>query len=265
MHWQNMTKDQLAAAAARDAVVVVSVGATEQHGAHLPVGTDSMCAQEISHAAATLATAAGTDVVLAPPVWWGYSRDHDGFPGTLSLSHQTLSALLVDIGASVLGNGFSRLLYLNGHGSNDRLLYYVLRDVQDSADGPCAVAAVTYWKLAADVLTAERQSTAGGMAHACELETSLMLSFHPDLVRMDLAQDERATEYSPYRRQELLSSGPVMAPDFFRDLTQSGVVGDPTLATSEKGARWAASIAARAADLIGDLSSWPLVAQKEDK
>lgn len=265
MHWQDMTKDQLAAAAERDAVVVVNVGATEQHGPHLPVGTDSMCAQEIARSAASLATAAGTEVVIAPPVWWGYSRDHDGFAGTLSLRHRTLSALLVDIGSSVLANGFSRLLYLNGHGSNDRLLYYVLRDVQDSSKRPCAVAAVTYWKLATDVLTAQRESASGGMAHACELETSLMLHNHPELVQMDLARDERAAEYSPYRRQELLSSGPVMAPDRFRDLTRSGVVGDPTLATAEKGAAWTASIAARAADLIGDMSRWPLVALEADQ
>lgn len=258
MHWQDMTKDQLAAAADRDAVVVLTVGATEQHGAHLPVGTDSMSAQHIAVAAAALAHDAGTEVILAPPVWWGYSRDHVGFPGTLTLSHRTLSALMVELGESIVTSGFSRILFLNGHGSNDRLLYYVLRDVQDAASVPCALAAVTYWKLAIDVLSAERDSTVGGMAHACELETSLMLDSHPELVRMDLAVDERAAEYSPNRRQELLSSGPVMAPDRFRDLTKSGVVGDPSLATAEKGARWAVAIAARAADLIQDLSRWPL-------
>lgn len=263
MYWQDMTKDQLASAAERDAVVVVTVGATEQHGSHLPVGTDSMCAQEIAQSAASQAQAAGTNVVLAPPVWWGYSRDHAGFPGTISLSHGTLTALLVDIGRSVLVNGFSRVLYLNGHGSNDRLLYYVLRDVQDDASAPCALAAVTYWKLATEMLAAERDSTSGGMAHACELETSLMLSSHPELVRMELARDERAAEYSSYRRQELLGSAPVMAPDRFRDLSRSGVVGDPTLATAEKGTRWAASIATRTADLIQDMSRWPLVSPKE--
>lgn len=265
MHWQDMTKDQLAAAATRDAVVVVTVGATEQHGPHLPVGTDSMCAQEIALAAASIARAAGTEVILAPPVWWGYSRDHDGFPGTLSLRHRTLSALLVDIGGSVLISGFSRLLYLNGHGSNDRLLYYVLRDVHDSVNIPSALAAVTYWKLATDVLSAERESQAGGMAHACELETSLMLKFHPELVRMDLASNERAAAYSSYRRQELLSSGPVMAPDRFRDLTESGVIGDPTLATTQKGSSWTAALAVRAAELIQDMSRWPLAGQAVDQ
>lgn len=260
MHWQNMTKDQLTDAAARDAVVVLTVGATEQHGSHLPVGTDSMSAQSIAAAAAALASDAGTDVVLAPPVWWGYSRDHAGFSGTLTLSHSTLSRLLTELGASILVNGFARILYVNGHGSNDRLLYYVLRDVQDGAASPCALAAVTYWKLATDVLTAERDSTIGGMAHACEFETSLMLDAHPDLVRMDLAHNERGTEYSPYRRQELLASGAVLAPDRFRDLTTSGVVGDPELATAAKGKRWAAAIASRTAELIQDLSGWPLTA-----
>jgi len=257
-----MNKDELAAAAARDAVVVLTLGATEQHGAHLPVGTDSMSAQHIAGLAASMAHEVGTEVIVAPPVWWGYSRDHDGFPGTLTLSHATLAALLTELARSVVTNGFSRVLFVNGHGSNDRLLYYVLRDVQDSAGVPCALAAVTYWKLAADVVGAERDSTVGGMAHACELETSLMLNSHPGLVRMDLAVDERATEYSTFRRQELLVSGPVMAPDRFRDLTRSGVVGDPSLATAEKGSRWAAVIADRLADLIQDLSRWPLSAQE---
>lgn len=265
MLWQDMSKDQLADAAARDAVVVVIVGATEQHGPHLPVGTDSVCAQEITASAAALASAAGTEVVLAPPVWWGYSRDHEGFGGTLTVSHQTLSALLVDLGVSVLANGFSRLLFLNGHGSNDRLLYYVIRDIQDAAMRPCAVAAVTYWKLAADVLAEDRDSSPGGMAHACELETSLMLTFRPDLVQMSLARDERAIEYSPYRRQDLLSAGPVMAPDRFRDLSRSGVVGDPTMATADKGARWADALASRTADLLGSIAQWPLVTSEASK
>lgn len=263
MHWQNMTKDELAAAADRGAVVVVTLGATEQHGAHLPVGTDSMTAQHIAHMAATQAGDAGTEVIVAPPVWWGYSRDHLGFPGTLTLSHRTLTNLLVELGQSVTANGFSRVLFLNGHGSNDRLLYYVLRDIQDATPTPCALAAVTYWKLASDVVAAKRESTTGGMAHACEFETSLMLNSNPELVQMDLAVDERANEYSRYRRQELLASGPVMAPDRFRDLTRSGVVGDPSLATADKGLEWSTAIAAGTADLIHDLAQWPFPPQEE--
>lgn len=262
MNWQHMTMDQLAAAAGRGAVAVLTVGATEQHGAHLPVGTDSMCAQHVAGLAASIAREAGTEVVLAPPVWWGYSRDHAGFPGTLTLSHSTLSMLLTELAANIVAAGFSRLLLVNGHGGNDRLLYYVLRDVQDSAKVPCALAAVTYWKLASDLIAADRDSTPGGMAHACELETSLMLHAHPELVVMDRAADERARQYSEFRQQELLRSGPVMAPDFFRDLTHSGVVGDPTLATQDKGDRWAAAIAARIAELIADLTTWPLTPQE---
>lgn len=258
MNWQEMSMNQLSAAAGRNAVAVLTVGATEQHGAHLPVGTDSMCAQHIARLAATIAEDAGTEVVLAPPVWWGYSRDHAGFPGTLTLSHATLTALLTELASSIVAAGFSRLLILNGHGSNDRLLYYVLRDVQDSMSAPCALAAVTYWKLASDLIARDRDSTPGGMAHACELETSLMLHAHPELVAMDRAVDERAQQYSAFRQQELLQSGPVMAPDFFRTLTESGVVGDPTLATEDKGNRWAVAIASRTAELIADLTTWPL-------
>lgn len=258
MQWQDMTTDELGAAAAEDAVVVITVGATEQHGPHLPVGTDSMCAQGLVAQATAKAAEEGVQVVVAPPVWVGYSRDHEGFPGTLSVGHQALSLLLSDLGRSVLANGFRRILFLNGHGSNDRLLYYVLRDIQDSAGLPCALAAVTYWKLATDVLAATRESSSGGMAHACELETSLMLHHHANLVHMELARNERAQEHSHYRHQDLLSGGPVMAPDHFRDLTHSGVVGDPRLATASKGQDWSTAIADRISRLLVDLTGWPL-------
>ena len=258
MHWQNLTTAAIAEAAERDAVVVVTVGATEQHGAHLPSGTDSMCAQAIATEAARIANDAGQPTLVAPPVWVGYSRDHDAFAGTLSVGHRTLSLFLVDIGVSIMKNGFKRLLILNGHGSNDRLLYYVLRDIQDKSKSSGALCAVTYWKTAADIVMAERESSPGGMAHACEFETSLMLHYHGDLVRMQDAKDERASEYSSYRRQDLFAAGPVMAPDRFDELSRSGVVGDPTLATAAKGASWGASIAARVADLIKDMATWPL-------
>jgi creatinine amidohydrolase len=262
MHWQELTSEELAVAAGAGAVVVIAVGATEQHGPHLPVGTDSMCAQALAGQAAELAAASGVTVVVAPPVWVGYSRDHDGFPGTLGIGHRTLSLLLVDLGRGVLASGFSRLLYLNGHGGNDRLLYYVLRDVQDSAGVPSALAAVSYWRLAADALAATRETGPGGMAHACELETSLMLHHHPSLVRMERATDERAAEYSRFRRHDLLAPGPVMAPDRFADLTGSGVVGDPTLANGAKGADWSAAIATAVAELLADMTRWPLTGQE---
>lgn len=258
MQWQNMTMDELADAAKQDAVVILTLGATEQHGSHLPSGTDSMCAQAIAAGAAEITNASGQMCIVGPPVWVGYSRDHEGFPGTLSIGHGTLSLLLVDMGVSVLANGFKRLLFLNGHGSNDRLLYYVLRDVQDSARSSSALAAVTYWKTSTDVLASDRDSSAGGMAHACELETSLMLHHHASLVHMERATDERAAEYSKYRPQELLGASPVMAPDRFRNLTHSGVVGDPLHATPAKGASWSATIARRVADLINDMTTWPL-------
>lgn len=114
-----------------------------------------------------------------------------------------------------------------------------------------ALAAVTYWKMAPDIVAAERTSTAGGMAHACEFETSLMLHHHPHLVRMEIARDERADEYSAHRRQDLFGGGPVMAPDHFADLTRSGVVGDPSRATAENGRSWSEAVSTRLADLIG--------------
>ncbi len=258
MRWQDLTSVEIEAAAAAGATVVLPVGAIEQHGTHLPVSTDATCAEAIAMAAAQRTNTAAPPV-LAPTLQFGYSDDHAGFPGTLSLSQRVLEDALVDIGSSILASGFQRLLYLNGHGSNDRLLYYVVRRVRERARGPVALAATTYWKLASRELGELRVSEPGGMGHACELETSLMLHFVPRLVHMDLAIKEVPASYSEHRGDDLLSGGAVVAPDRFRERTASGVLGDPLAADELRGARFAAVIVDRLAAFLDEFAGWPLV------
>lgn len=258
MRWCDMTSPSLAAAAASGAVVVLPVGSIEQHGPHLPVSTDSTIVSSLVERAVRDQTLDGA-VVVAPTVEYGFSDDHLGFAGTLSLPARTLEDLLVEVGRRILDSGFARLVLVNGHGSNDRLLYYAIRRIRDVARRPVALAATTYWALAADDIRAIRRSGPGGMGHACELETSLMLHFRPETVRLELAVREIPEPYSNYRGTDLLGSSPVVAPDRWADRSRSGVTGDPLVATPQQGARFAEAIAARLGAFLQEFASWPLV------
>lgn len=257
MLWQEMTGPDLRTAGEAGAVLAVPIGAVEQHGPHLPVGTDSLCAAEISREAVARLPAE-VQAVLAPPLWYGYSHDHLGFAGTLSLPARVMEDVLVAIGVTAAASGFRRILFVNGHGGNDRLIYYALRRIRDAVGHDMCLAGVTYWKLASADLQRLRSSSPGGMGHACELETSLVLHFREDLVKMDLARREVPPPYSRYRAVDLLGSGAVVSPDMFRQRTSSGVTGDPTVATAEKGMAFTEAIAQELANLVTEFSTWPL-------
>jgi creatinine amidohydrolase len=241
----------------KDAVVVVPVGSIEQHGPHLPVSTDAVCAERLVDLAVNRLAATVTAVVV-PTIRYGFSHDHLGFPGTLSISHRLLEDLLVEIGVGILRTGYRRIVFVNGHGSNDRLLYYAVRQIRDSGNEPAAVAGVTYWKLAAADIAACRLSPVGGMGHACELETSLMLAFEPETVDMGKAVREIPKSYSAYRGDDLLASGPVVAPDRFADRTRTGVMGDPTFASAKHGRELAEIISRRLAAFLDEFATWPV-------
>jgi creatinine amidohydrolase len=255
VRWFDATWPELKDAAAAGAIVIVPVGAVEQHGHHLPTGTDALCAEHLVQATLELTR---VPVVMAPVVHYGYSDDHLGFPGTLSISAKLLEDMLVEVGRSILVSGFCRIIFINGHGSNDRLLYYAVRRLRTEARQPLALAAATYWKLAAQDLTELRHSPLGGMGHACELETSLVLHFRPEVVQLERAVREIPPPYSRYRGTDLLAPGSVIAPDMFKDLTRSGVSGDPLAASADQGSRFALAIAKRLAEFLDEFAAWPL-------
>ena len=125
IEWWRLKAAEINALAARDAVVIVPVGSTEQHGPHLPTQVDSLLVGEIARRAARLA-AASTPVVVAPTVWSGLAEHHMSLGGTLSLDFATFLALLRCICRSLLRQGFHRILLLNGHGSNIAALSVVV-------------------------------------------------------------------------------------------------------------------------------------------
>ncbi len=169
-----------AARRAPGALVVLPVGATEQHGPHLPLGTDFLIVEHLTRAAA-LQVQPVIDVLVAPTFQTGSSHHHLPFGGTISLATERYYSALRDMAASLIESGFRRIFIVNGHGGNHELVQLVVRDL--ALSHACNLAAASYWELAKASL-AQRAPDLGERlpGHAGVFETSLMMALHPDLV-----------------------------------------------------------------------------------
>jgi creatinine amidohydrolase len=210
-------------------IVVVTTGAIEQHGPHLPVAVDARLGQVwLARALAHLPPE--YPCYVAPALTVGKSNEHTGFPGTLSLSRRTVHQLLRAVARQVASWGFTRLAVLNTHGGNTPVLSYVLPELEREFGLRVA-------RLAPDVDcdVSEQERTYG--FHAGEVETAWMLAIAPAAVRM-----EAACAAYPARLDSPGQLRPEAAPSTFawatRDLSPTGVMGDATRATPENGRRW---------------------------
>ena len=163
-----------------------------------------------------------------------------GYPGTISLRLETYSALIRDICAAVSRHGFRRVLIVNGHGGNVAILGATA--LQMSEELGLFVGVASYWHLIVPQLREIGTSELGGMGHACEMETSLQLHLRPELVSMADARKDMPRPLTSFSGIDFRDLGPVgIALDFRRDSIE-GVMGDPTVATSEKGEAIAAAV-----------------------
>jgi mycofactocin system creatininase family protein len=189
--------------------LLVPVGSVEQHGPHLPLDTDTRIAAAVAARAATGA------LLVAPPVAYGASGEHEGFPGTVSIGHEALRLLLVELGRSA-ARWAGRLVFVNGHGGNVSSLVETVRllryEGRDAAWFACA---------------------AGGDAHAGRTETSLMLALDPALVRPERAAGNTAP---------LADLLPAMRAGGVAAVSPNGVLGDPAGAPADEGERLLAAM-----------------------
>jgi creatinine amidohydrolase len=249
-----LRRDELMEQVDAGAVAVVPTGSLEQHGPHLPVGTDSLLAEAVVREGVDLATAAGTPAVAFPAIWTGFSPHHVPLGATVSLSKETLVALLDDVCSSLLGMGFDRVLLVNGHGGNRPAVSLVAGDVgtrQDEAD----VAEINYNALVRERFEELRSGEAGSAYHAGEFETSLMLHLHGEHVDVEAARDDHEdppTEFSP---RGMFAGGPLGMRRTYDFLTEDGVRGEPTLGTAEVGAALFEAATEGLADVIAAVRS----------
>jgi creatinine amidohydrolase len=179
MLFHELTREELNARTA-SSIVLLPTGATEQHGPHLPTGTDTYAIEHIVRSAAAR-TADRVPVLVAPTLPFGCSPHHLQFGGTMSLSSQTYYAIIRDLVESLITAGFNRVLVINGHGGNHELIQLVVRDL--ALEYPVNLGAASYWQMSMPELL-ETGSPALGRTpgHAGNFETSLIMALQPDLV-----------------------------------------------------------------------------------
>lgn len=217
-----------------DTVAVLPLGATEQHGPHLPLSVDSDLIDAVS-TRMLMALGPEQSVLVLPTLTVTKSDEHIAFPGTLTLSADTLLSVLRDIGASIAAAGVQRLVLFNGHGGNSALLQVVARDLRRTQNlivVVCSWGGFTDWQAHYDA-DAYAQDI-----HAGDSETSAMLAIRPERVDMTQAQDFRPAMADWERDSPQIGLGgkPANPGWLAQDLHPLGACGNASAATAEKGA-----------------------------
>ena len=226
--WNQLSWPHIKERSEKGDVVIIPVGVIEQHGHHLPVDTDAYIAQEITHEAARR----DPEILAGPTIEFGYTPSNKNFPGSISLSASTWMELVKDVVRSVARHGFSRIALLNGHGGQvglSRLTASILQDEEQ-----IRVVAVDWFGMVSTELGqmfADEQLGGSRVGHAGAVETSLSLHLRPDLSD----QGPRIAHLGPSNPPFVKAVGGHMQTPR-ETLSPSGVMGDPTLASAEKGA-----------------------------
>jgi creatinine amidohydrolase len=227
-----LTWKQVEAMPKDEALLVLPTAAIEQHGHHLPLATDTLINNLLLGKALDKLPSAAP-VYALPPVCYGKSNEHLGFPGTLSVSASTFLAVVRDLGASIAVAGFKKLALFNTHGGNSSLVDVLARDLR------AEFGLRTFCLFGAAGAAFEglsKQERAYGF-HAGEMETALLLSATPELVHTDKYTSNYIADVDA---PDLLLPENASATFAWltRDIAPSGVMGDPRPATAENGARW---------------------------
>lgn len=216
-------------------VALLPLGATEQHGPHMAVSTDTCI---VTHIAEQTEASLAEEVVLCPAFCFGASHHHLAFAGTMSLPAPLYTSTVVELVRSLLTGGFRRIVLLNGHGGNITPAKQALSELSREFDHVLRpnIVLVNYWELAGEAFAGAASMESPAVSHACEYETSMMLHLAPERVDMGRAQRAKRPPTNPYlpwdsgescrgvtlvKRTEFVSS--------------NGSSGEPQKATAEKG------------------------------
>jgi creatinine amidohydrolase len=229
-------------------VVVVSLGHTEQHGHHLPTGTDTFIAQALADG---LAQAIPEEVVCLPAWPYGASTHTREFPATLNLGGRTFEDFFLAMTGRLVRLGARMIYFSNAHGGNHSYLVNVIKHAGER--WPQAFVATEWLHTTGPALHALRESSRGGMGHAGELETSYLLHLRPDLVQMNRATVETDFIATPNYYMDWIEGGRLIANPPWHDDTTRGVYGDPTSARAEKGRLWLEAAVQERLEIVAEL------------
>lgn len=211
-----MSQHDFAKAVKKNRLAIIPVGSLEQHGDHLPVSTDSIISEYLAKQVASRVGA-----FVFPVIPYGVSFEHSPM-FNISIGHSMLSSLVCDVCSSIAANGIRKIVVINGHHGNIGALQYLAQDLHGRIPSDVSVNTLHYWHMMKEQFD-----------HAGEVETSLVLAIAPDLVRMNLARanSKRLT------KSKAAYASMTNAPGSFVRITGTGVWGDPSKATAEKGKR----------------------------
>lgn len=228
--------------------IVFPIAALEQHGRHMPVFTDSMLLGEVVRR--TKLAPVAEKCLFAPLQWLGNSHHHLDFPGTLSASPRVYLDLLKDLAECFIRHGFTRIVFVNGHGGNvtpyQQALFELKQQYRDRHD--LLLLALTYWDAAGDPAATIPGLVQTRMGHACEWETSMVLRLRPELVVGGVAavpEVPHGREFAPGYRAWVMP-----------DRSEPGHVGAPSAASAEKGEALFAQFAAGVVAYLERVVDW---------
>lgn len=237
--YEQLTWPEINEAVAQRKVVVLPIGSIEQHGYHLPLDVD---VKLVSSVCLEAGKRAPEEMLIMPPISYGYTHHVMDFPGTINIEPITFVRFLLDITRSVAYHGFKRIVLINGHGSNHPLVELVGRQTNLQTDAVCLT--ISWWQLIADYWNAEVRTSVvpGGCAHACELETSMYLYIDREKVRVDRIKGALARYMTDipggekWQKVDLTAnSGPASIVEWTSTYSETGAFGEPEKATREKG------------------------------
>lgn len=248
-HLAHLTWQQVAALDKDPGVVILPIGAVEQHGHHLPLITDTLIASRTLEQAFNY-LADDVPAWALPTMPFGKSNEHQGYPGTVMLSAASLMGVVRDVALSMQAAGFKRLLLLNAHGGNKALLEMQARDLRAELGLLCFVASPS--PLSAEEYATLPEAEQRWGIHAGTVETALVMAMLPSCVHREGAK----AHYPDFPSETLnLTSQPQVA-WLSRDWSPIGHFGDPQAATPEQGQRWLEQAGKTLAALIGEIASF---------
>lgn len=248
----NMTWEEFKAEVEGESVIILPVGSTEQHGGHLPLGTDTMVAIALAEGASEK-----TGAVVAPPLWFGWSPHHMVLPGTITVRPEVLSELTYDVIESLAKHGCKRFVLVNGH----RIVNIAwLQIACEKAKRLLGVEAVLFDPAYMSKEIVDRLGF-GPLGHAEEIESSQMWYCHPELYHADKAKDFVPGPHDLYSVDPRYQGDTLCyVPSTVRDMAKSveaanGTTGSPTKASKEKGREYHEHLVDRLVQVVNSLRS----------
>lgn len=239
----------------RNTVVLIPFGSVEQHSLHLPLGTDSIIGEAIAH---RLEKELPEQLLVLPITWLGCSRHHMDFPGSLTAEIETFIDVGEQLVSSMAEHGFKKFILLNSHGGNTNKVALMAEKLRYKLGPEVKVVAVTYWHLIGKEIQDIRETALGGMGHSGELETSIMMTINPDLVRQDLIDADGPEKRSQFVGTDMFAPGVVTVSKPFKELSHHGGIGDPRSASKDKGEQILSAIVAKLAAVVRETQSGSL-------